>query len=76
MMAGFSAALAFGRGGREGLALGLLFGTLAVATLIRMAVVAAQSNKVPDYAALLVWAPVAFGLVGTVAFLRLTRRAT
>jgi hypothetical protein len=52
-MAGFSAALAFGRTGREGTALELLFGMLAVATLSRMGMVAAHFNKMPDNAALL-----------------------
>lgn len=71
MMAGFSAALAFGRTGREGTALGLLFGMLAVATFSRMGVVAAQLNKMPDYAALLAWGPVALWLVGAVVFIGL-----
>ncbi len=76
MMAGFSAALAFGRTGREGTALGLLFGMLAIATFSRMGVVAAQLNKTPDYAVLLAWGPVALWLVGAVVFIGLavTRR--
>ena len=76
MMAGFSAALAFGRTGREGTALGLLFGMLAVATFSRMGAVAAQLNKAPDYASLLAWGPVALWLVGAVVFIGLavTRR--
>jgi MFS family permease len=71
MMAGFSAALAFGRTGREGTALGLLFGMLAVATLSRMGAVAAQLNKIPDYAVLLTWGPVMLWLAGAVVFLGL-----
>ena len=76
MMAGFSAALAFGRTGREGIALGLLFGILAVATFSRMGAVAAQLNKMPEYAALLAWGPVVLWLVGAGAFIGLavTRR--
>jgi len=76
MMAGFSAALVFGRTGREGTALGLLFGMLAVATLSRMGAVAAQLNKIPGYAVWLTWGPVALWLAGAVVFLGLaaTRR--
>jgi len=76
MMAGFSAALAFGRTGREGTVLGLLFGVLAVATFSRMGAIAAQLNKMPEYAALLAWGPVVLWLVGAVAFIGLavTRR--
>ncbi len=76
MMAGFAAALAFGRTGREGTALGLLFGILAVATFSRMGAVAAQLNKIPDYAALLAWGPVALWLAGAIIFVGLaaTRR--
>jgi MFS family permease len=76
MMAGFSAALAFGRTGREGTALGLLFGMLAIATLSRMGAVAAQLNQTPDYAVLLAWGPVALWLTGAVVFIGLavTRR--
>lgn len=77
MMAGFSAALAFGRTGREGTALGLLFGMLAVATFSRMGAVAAQVDKLPDYATPLAWGPVALWLAGALAFagLAIARRA-
>lgn len=76
MMAGFSAALAFGRTGREGMALGLLFSMLALATLSRLGAAAAQLNKLPEYAGLLAWAPVAFWLAGAAVFALLasTRR--
>jgi len=76
MMAGFSAVLTFGRTGREGTALGLLFAMLAVATFSRMGAAAAQLDKIPDYAALLAWGPVALWLVGAVVFmgLAITRR--
>jgi MFS family permease len=66
MMALFSAALAYGRSGREGLALGLIFSVLALATLSRMAVVAAQLPRLADYAAILQWAPALLWLVGSV----------
>jgi hypothetical protein len=54
----------------------LLFGMLAVATLSRMGAVAAQLNKIPDYAVWLTWGPVALWLAGAVVFLGLaaTRR--
>ena len=76
MMAGFSAALAFGRTGREGTALGLLFAMLALATFSRMGAAAAQLNKIPEYVALLVRGPVTLWLAGAVVFVILaaTRR--
>lgn len=57
LMAGFAAVLESGRGGREGLALGLLFAMFAVAAMIRMAMTIAGVNKQPDHAQLLAWMP-------------------
>ncbi len=68
MMAAFSAAISFGRTGREGTALGLLFGMLAFATLARIGALAAQLNKASEYAALLTWAPVALWAAGAAMF--------
>jgi hypothetical protein len=68
MMAAFSAAIAFGRTGREGTALGLLFGMLAFATLARIGAVAAQLHKAPEYTVLLTWAPVALWAAGATMF--------
>ena len=58
LMAGFSAAVEFGRTGREGWALGLLFAALAAATLTRLGVVAAGLDPSREFAALLAMAPV------------------
>lgn len=71
MMASFSAALEFGRTGREGLALGLLFAMLAIATLARMATVAGQLNRVPDYAPVLTWVPIVLWFAGGALFMAL-----
>ncbi len=64
LMCGFTAAMAAGRTGREGLALGLLFAALAFATLSRIATVLMGIPKQSAYAALLSWAPVACWLAG------------
>ena len=71
MMAVFSTATTFGRTGREGAALGLLFGVLALATFSRMGAVAAQLNKMPETAALVAYAPAALWLAGGVMFILL-----
>jgi len=57
-MSAMSAAIAIGHTGREGATTGGLFSLLALATLARMAIVAAQLNKDPGFAALLPWLPV------------------
>ena len=57
-MSSKSSAIAIGHTGREGAATGGLFSLLALATLARMAIVAAQLNKDPGFAALLPWLPV------------------
>jgi Major Facilitator Superfamily len=59
LMSAVSAALAIGHGGAEGKVTGLLFSALALATFARMAAVAGGLQKLPDYAPLLHWAPVA-----------------
>jgi len=59
LMSAISAALAIGQTGSEGKVTGLLFSALALATLARMAAVAGGLQKLPDYAPLLHWAPVA-----------------
>jgi len=63
MMSAISAALAIGTGGTEGKVTGLVFSALALATLARMAAVAGGLQKLPDYAPLVQWAPVACWLV-------------
>jgi hypothetical protein len=64
LMCGFTAAMAAGRTGREGLALGLLFAVLAFATLSRIGAVLAGIPKQSAYASLLSAAPVACWLAG------------
>ena len=64
LMCGFTAAMAAGRSGREGLALGLLFAVLAAATLSRIATVLSGATKQTDYAALFSWAPTLCWLAG------------
>jgi hypothetical protein len=59
LMSAISAALAIGETGAEGKVLGLVFSALALATFARMAAVAGGLQKLPDYAPLLHWAPIA-----------------
>jgi MFS family permease len=59
LMSAISAALAIGDSGAEGKVVGLVFSALALATFARMAAVAGGLQKLPEYAPLLQWAPVA-----------------
>ena len=59
LMSAVSAALAIGETGAEGKVVGLVFSALALATFARMAAVAGGLQKLPEYAPLLHWAPVA-----------------
>jgi len=59
LMSAISAALAIGERGAEGKVLGLVYSALALGTLARMAAVAGGLQKLPDYAPLLHWAPIA-----------------
>jgi MFS family permease len=59
LMSAVSAALAIGEGGAEGKVIGLVFSALALATFARLAAVAGGLQKLPEYAPLLHWAPVA-----------------
>ncbi|WP_445487142.1 MFS transporter [Rhodopseudomonas sp. RCAM05734] len=59
LMSAVAAALAIGETGAEGKVTGLVFSALALATFARMAAVAGGLQKLPDYAPLLYWAPVA-----------------
>jgi hypothetical protein len=56
-MSAVSAALAFGHTGREGSVTGALFALLAVATVARLAFVAAGLGAVPAVSAVLGWLP-------------------
>ncbi len=59
LMSAVSAALAIGDSGAQGKVVGLVFSALALATFARMAAVAGGLQKLPEYAPLLHWAPVA-----------------
>jgi hypothetical protein len=59
LMSAVSAALAIGEGGAQGQVVGLVFSALAFATLARLAAVAGGMQKLPEYAPLLHWTPVA-----------------
>jgi MFS family permease len=59
LMAAVSAALAIGETGAEGKVVGLVFSALALSTFARMAAVAGGLQKLPEYAPMLQWAPVA-----------------
>jgi MFS family permease len=72
LTASFSAAIELGRSGREGLALGMLFAVLALATLARIAVVATESHKHPALAPALGWAPLVLWMAAGLVFVALT----
>jgi hypothetical protein len=59
LMSAVSAALAIGQTGAEGKVVGLVFSALALATFARLAAVAGGLQRLPEYAPLLHWAPVA-----------------
>jgi MFS family permease len=63
MMSAISAALWIGATGTQGKITGLVFSALALATFARMSAVAGGLQKLPDYAPLVHWAPVACWLV-------------
>jgi len=63
MMSAISAALWIGATGAKGKVTGLVFSALALATFARMSAVAGGLQKLPDYAPLVHWAPVACWLV-------------
>jgi MFS family permease len=69
LMSAVSAALAIGETGAEGKVIGLVFSALALATFARMAAVAGGLQKLPEYAPLLHWAPVACWAVAGVGLL-------
>lgn len=68
LMASFTAAIEFGRSGREGLALGAFFAILAAATLARIAAVATELHKQPEIAPVLGWTPLVLWLAAGVLF--------
>ncbi len=75
LMAAFCSASELGRIGREGLALGMMFAMLALATLSRIGLVLAGVNRNPDQAAALTLLPVIFWVVGGAVIWMIARRA-
>ena len=68
-VAAYTAAVGFGRGGREGRFLGTLFAVLAVATCARIAISAAGLPALPGVKGMLDWAPQACWLLGAMLLL-------
>ena len=66
MMCGFTAAVAAGRTGREGLALGMLFAVLAAATVSRIGAIVAGLPKRSEFADMFTHAPAALWIAGAV----------
>lgn len=75
LMAAFAAALEYGRTGREGLVLGLLFAALAAAALGRIAAVVLEINKIPGIAPAFEWTPFVLWFVAGLLFVALARAA-
>ena len=73
LMSAVAAALAIGHTGREGKLTGALFSLLALAAAARIAIVIAELNKDPEFAALLTWAPVAAWSLGGLLLLLLIK---
>lgn len=71
LMSAVAAALAIGHTGREGKLTGGLFALLAVAAFSRIAIIAAELNKDPQFASLLTWTPVAAWALGGLILLLL-----
>lgn len=69
LMSAVAAAIALGHTGREGKLTGGLFSLLALAAFARIAVIAAELNKDPQYAGLLTWTPVAAWSAGGLVLL-------
>ncbi len=74
LTAAFASASAFGRSGREGLALGAMFAVLAFATLARLAAVLAGLPAAASLAAVLAWLPPLCWAAGSVVVALLARR--
>ena len=72
LMSAVAAALAIGHTGREGKVTGALFSLLALAAFARIAIIAAELNKDPQFSALVGWVPTAgWALAGLVLLLLL-----
>jgi predicted MFS family arabinose efflux permease len=64
LTAGLAAAIGLGRSDREGFTLGVWFSVQALATLIRMALIAADANLAPEFLTIAAWAPPVLWLAG------------
>jgi Na+/melibiose symporter-like transporter len=73
-VAAYSAAIGFGRTGREGRLLGTLFAVLAIAALLRIAAYASDLVMEPEIKAALPWAPQAAWLLSAALLLLAARR--
>ena len=69
LMSAVAAAISIGHTGHEGKVTGALFSVLALAAFLRIGILAAQLNKDPEIAALLMWAPVVAWVGGGVILL-------
>jgi MFS family permease len=74
LMSAVAAALAIGHTGREGKVTGALFSLLALAACARIAIIAVELNKDPQFAQLLTWLPAAGWAAGGVLLLLLLLR--
>ena len=70
IVAAYTAAVALGRGGREGRFLGTLFAVLALAVAARLAAVASGLAQLPAISALLPWLPEAAWLLAALLLLQ------
>jgi hypothetical protein len=73
LVAAFTLAFAIGKNGREGTMAGLLFSALAVATLVRIAMVAGGLPAKAAIKPLLLWTPVACWILAGIALLYAAR---
>lgn len=67
-------AFTLGRGGSEGTAVGAFFSVVAVATMARIALVAAHGDRIPAVAAALPWVPSVSWFAAVLILLRVARR--
>ena len=74
LMSALTACIALGHTGREGVMTGSLFSLLALAAFARMALVAAQLNKDPQFATALSWGPGIAWFLAAVLLILLSRQ--
>ena len=74
MASAVAAAFAIGRPGSEGTAVGALFSVIAIATMARIALVAAHGDRVPAVASALPWLPMVTWLAAALVLLPAAKR--